>query len=411
MRAALARLTAARAEVDPWQASSLRLRAIQTSLDEVLAMSNAAAAGDADEMLQAVLLQHERALAQRDMMEAQAGASELQKQVAEAERQLKQLRRSRTAPSSQAKSQARGKRLAAAQEAAKALLQEAQELEAAADALEDGLLAAVGEGRLLEDEHRTAEAEVAKARRALLVLSCDATAARNVVPSRDGAAGGKSLDPEVYRRIREQGRMDADAALAVSQAARDEDIERLDRVQEASERDNEATQEAMDASLAELRQLLAERRSAVEASLTGQQAAASARVRAAEEQLAAELSALQARLSRERESLRVEAAVANRNQEEAIHGERVRLENRLAKARQSCSSRLAAEVARYRAAVVEGHRLLEEEQQRRQSLAKHVAKLKDGFRAHAQSCGAYVKSLDPERRRELEDILRQAPLS
>ncbi|CAE8587342.1 unnamed protein product, partial [Polarella glacialis] len=199
--------------------------------------------------------------------------------------------------------QALDRRSAAAHEARNQLLDEAEALDQALVSSAAGMYASVMEGRRLEDEQEEAAQEVARACRALSLMTSVTTAvakqnggfreslaekvrleqqAAARVPaapwrlapggSAQATAAGDILDPDAYQKSREKARQQSDDYLEQTKEECSADLQKLKQRCSAEEREQQEELARMASRLASLREHLKERRVGVEAALAEQAA-------------------------------------------------------------------------------------------------------------------------------------------
>eukprot|EP00933_Yihiella_yeosuensis_P083750 TRINITY_DN9800_c0_g1_i1.p1 TRINITY_DN9800_c0_g1~~TRINITY_DN9800_c0_g1_i1.p1 ORF type:complete len:738 (+),score=189.19 TRINITY_DN9800_c0_g1_i1:303-2516(+) len=337
--------------------------------------------------------------------------------------------------------QAIEKRTMAAQEAQEFLKAEYEDLSATLEEKKRVMTTAIMEGRRLEDQQEEASEEVERACQAMNTLSMggddeeeqEAAAAAGktllqqaalaeeraerrpiaplvlAAPSIAAGSGASLLDMNQYAKSREKAKAQA---YQTFQKTRDQLNEELAQDREKNAKEEKRQEEEFQRFALEvsgLRNHLAKRRTDVATALSIQAEERDSLYAKAKQEMADELQKIEAREIAIQDVLRQEAIQAQIQQREAASLAESELELKLEQARSSCRRQIQIQAAGCENAVTKERQNADEAKQRKERLEKKTAFVKESLRGHTYKSGVYVRSLDANRRRQLEALVPILP--
>jgi hypothetical protein len=238
----------------------------------------------------------------------------------------------------------------------------------------------------LEEEHSLAVEENLRARRAL----------------------GEHASLEFYRRTKFQERAEADGALAQAMRECEAETARLEeQVAESSARHRAELLE-LRSDVEALQVLLTEKRSEAEAALSQQAKESQRALQEVESQVTSETRQLEEQRHAKAMLLRKQAEDSRRNLAESSKGTQKHLNALLDEVRTAYRTRVQMEEAKCSTAMEAQLRSVEDAKRERQEWERRAELTRENFRGHVIKSGSYVRSLEPEKRRELQNLWMQS---
>jgi len=364
-----------------------RMRVVRGSLEEMLALAESTGVS---ERVEVMLKQHDRAVAacgeaEKEVRSEALQVKDLKAHVAELGRRLDHGSTEKRRLREKLQGERRlvlERRRAAAEEAVAGLEQEARDIEAQLEtSLADNREADELVDRL-EREHIIATQENLLARRAL----------------------GEHASLEYYRRTKFQERSEADETLARAVHECEVETARLEAAwAEQQARHRQDLQELL-AEVEVYQGLLAEKTAETEGALAQQAAQSQRAVREVERQTIAEARQLKERREHKDMLLRKQVADTQQMMKETSAGTQRQLTLLLDESRLAYRTRARFEETKCETAIKAQHQSVEVARKERQDWERRAELTRENYRGHVIKSGSYVKSLDPESRRELMSI-------